>query len=176
MNNQIFKVDILLTQIENINENLIFFSDRDSGIILTHSMTVLQCVTRLCSFFVKSDANRGRNDLMDLCVKIESFSWAYLVSFVPKIRHNARNALTQVVKMYRLSSTEKLVELIDKAMKLSWKQKTKYVVLSSVAKEGNSDLILSACPDLTKSLMKNVQDPTIENLCSDLYEIMMTRF
>ena len=152
------------------------FSDRESGIILTHSMTVLQCVTRLSSFLVKSDANQDRSDLIDLCVKIEAFSWAYLVSFVPKIRHNARNTLTQVVKIYQLSSNDKLVELIDKAMKLSWKQKTKYVVLSSVAKEGNSDLILSSCPDLTKSLLKNVQDPTIENLCSDLYEIMMTRF
>ncbi len=82
----------------------------------------------------------------------------------------------QIVKIYRTSSHQKLTELINRAVKLSWKQKTKYVVLSSVAKEGNYDLILSACTDVVESLMDNVDDPTIENLCSELYEILMTRF
>ena len=184
-------------------------------------MAVLQCSTRLCNF-ICGQANEEKkpgasiNDvtgLLELCGKIEAFSWAYLLSFVPKIRYNARNTLTQVqivahicysysktnnrfttciikflsnkwnplyqlqiVKIYRTSSLQKLTELINRAVKLSWKQKTKYVVLSSVAKEGNSDLILSACPGVVESLMENLQDPTIENLCSELYEILMTRF
>jgi hypothetical protein len=137
-------------------------------------MAVLQCVNRISNYIAITGDNR--TDLMDLCVKIEAFSWAYLLSFVPKIRHNARNALSNIIKIYRIASTHHLVELIKKAIKLSWKQKTKYVVLSSVAKEGNCDLIVDSCPKIAKSLLENVEDPTIENLCAELFEILMVRY
>ena len=137
-------------------------------------MAVLQCVNRISNYIAVASDNR--TDLIDLCLKIEAFSWAYLLSFVPKIRHNARNALSSVVKTYRIASTQHLIELIEKAIKLSWKQKTKYVVLSSVAKECNCDLIVAACPKIADSLLQNVEDPTIENLCAELYEILMVRY
>ena len=138
-------------------------------------MAVLQCVNRISNYVAVASDNR--TDLIDLCLKIEAFSWSYLLSFVPKIRHNARNALSSVVKTYRIASTQHLIELIKKAIKLSWKQKTKYVVLSSVAKEGNCcDLIVAACPKIAESLLQNVEDPTIENFCAELYEILMVRY
>ena len=72
-------------------------------------MAALQCVTRLSRYLCVTDyANQL---LLDLCGKIETFCWSHLVSFVPKIRHNARHSLTEVVKIYRHLSTEKLSEL-----------------------------------------------------------------
>jgi hypothetical protein len=77
------------------------FSDRESGIILSHSAAVLQCAVRLCNFICGrlNEAVKPCDDvtgLLELCGKIEAYSWAYLLSFVPKIRYNARNTLTQV--------------------------------------------------------------------------------
>ena len=123
------------------------FSESESAVTLMHSAAALQCINRLCGF---SDRPEADNNFIPVAVelsgKIEAFAWAYMVSFVPKIRHNARNTLTSVVKIYRQHSDSKLLELVERAMSLSWKQKTKYVVLTSIAKEGLSDVIVRACP------------------------------
>jgi len=63
--------------------------------------------------------------------------------------------------------------MIERANKLSWRDKTKYVVLTTMAKEGLSEIILSVCQDTPKSILLNVSDSTIENLCSELYEVLM---
>lgn len=71
------------------------------------------------------------------------------------------------------ASYSHLTNLVRRALRLSWKDKSKYVVLSILAKEGNSRLIMCEEDKIAMSIMANFSDSTTESLCVELYENLM---
>jgi hypothetical protein len=147
-----------------------FFSESD--FIVSQSSAVLQLATRLWSYTSHKPTEVSQWH-SNLCKDLENYAWSYLISFVPKTRANARSCLSFVIKIMKSASYSDLSNLVRRALSLSWKDKSKYVVLSILAKEGNSKLIMCEEDKIQIEIIRNFSDSTTESLCVELYENLM---
>ena len=180
------------TKFEDIYEILEKYDSHKLGprLAVIHTMATYNLITRLQKYLITEFRTNNCNTFdgaIAILPKIEAYIWTFLEHSTDKVKHNARNILNVIVKIYResMKSRKELHQLLARCLRMPWEQKTKYLVLISIFKCPAGQIsascnaandVTTLCPNMSSILIEQFQyvHPSIESYCADLYEILLT--